>query len=150
MTLLFCDHTIILSSFCYPPTPLALVAMAMTTAATGGSNKRKSSSSGGNQQQPHGIPWVEKYRPRTLDEVVGNEDTLIRLRAVAADGNVPNLILCGPPGTGKVRGHFFVCEFETMNHHNIYIYIYSKIACKILNAFIIAIVIYLSFPRRRS
>lgn len=53
------------------------------------------------QQQQHGIPWVEKYRPRSLDDVVGNEDTLIRLRAVAADGNVPNLILCGPPGTGK-------------------------------------------------
>ena len=48
------------------------------------------------------VPWVEKYRPRNLDDVVGNEDTLIRLRAIAEDGNMPNLILCGPPGTGKV------------------------------------------------
>ena len=49
------------------------------------------------------VPWVEKYRPRNLDDVVGNEDTLVRLRAIAEDGNMPNLILCGPPGTGKVR-----------------------------------------------
>ncbi len=48
------------------------------------------------------VPWVEKYRPRNLDDVVGNEDTLVRLRAIAEDGNMPNLILCGPPGTGKV------------------------------------------------
>ena len=48
------------------------------------------------------VPWVEKYRPRTLDDVVGNDDTLVRLRAIAEDGNMPNLILCGPPGTGKV------------------------------------------------
>lgn len=47
------------------------------------------------------VPWVEKYRPRTLDEVVGNHETLVRLRAIARDGNMPNLILCGPPGTGK-------------------------------------------------
>jgi len=49
------------------------------------------------------VPWVEKYRPRNLDDVVGNEDTLVRLRAIAEDGNMPNLSLCGPPGTGKVR-----------------------------------------------
>jgi replication factor C subunit 2/4 len=51
------------------------------------------------------IPWIEKYRPQTLDQVVGNEETLVRLQAIAQDGNLPNLILCGPPGTGKVRYH---------------------------------------------
>jgi len=47
------------------------------------------------------VPWVEKYRPRTLQDVLGNEDTVLRLQAIAKDGNLPNLILCGPPGTGK-------------------------------------------------
>lgn len=47
------------------------------------------------------VPWVEKYRPRNLSDVLGNEETIIRLRAIAKDGNMPNLILCGPPGTGK-------------------------------------------------
>ena len=44
------------------------------------------------------IPWIEKYRPETLDQMVGNEETLVRLQAIAKDGNLPNLILSGPPG----------------------------------------------------
>jgi replication factor C subunit 2/4 len=48
------------------------------------------------------VPWIEKYRPQLLTDVVGNEETLVRLQAIAKDGNLPNLILCGPPGTGKV------------------------------------------------
>jgi replication-associated recombination protein RarA len=50
----------------------------------------------------YSLPWVEKYRPLTLDQVVGNEDTISRLQAISEDGNMPNLILSGPPGTGKV------------------------------------------------
>jgi replication factor C subunit 2/4 len=53
----------------------------------------------------YAMPWVEKYRPLTLDQVVGNEDTITRLQAIAEDGNMPNLILSGPPGTGKVSMH---------------------------------------------
>ena len=49
------------------------------------------------------VPWVERYRPQKLADVVGNEETLVRLSAIARDGNMPNLILSGPPGTGKVR-----------------------------------------------
>jgi len=49
---------------------------------------------------PYQVPWVEKFRPRSLDDVLGNEDTVQRLRAIAKDGNMPNLILSGPPGTG--------------------------------------------------
>jgi hypothetical protein len=50
--------------------------------------------------QGYQIPFVEKYRPRSLDDVLGNKETVLRLRAIAKDGNLPNLILCGPPGTG--------------------------------------------------
>lgn len=46
-------------------------------------------------------PWVEKYRPNKLSSVVGNSETVGRLSAIAVDGNMPNLILSGPPGTGK-------------------------------------------------
>eukprot|EP00923_Selenidium_pygospionis_P010860 GHVN01019017.1.p3 GENE.GHVN01019017.1~~GHVN01019017.1.p3 ORF type:complete len:309 (-),score=41.17 GHVN01019017.1:646-1572(-) len=45
--------------------------------------------------------WVEKYRPVTLDEVEGNEHTIKRLRTIAKEGNVPNVLIAGPPGTGK-------------------------------------------------
>jgi replication factor C subunit 2/4 len=54
------------------------------------------------------IPWIEKYRPQKLVDIVGNEETLIRLQAIANDGNLPNLILCGPPGTGKVRDYLLL------------------------------------------
>lgn len=47
------------------------------------------------------VPWVEKYRPLTLDEVVGNERIVQQLRAIALQGNMPHLILVGPPGCGK-------------------------------------------------
>jgi replication factor C subunit 2/4 len=58
----------------------------------------KSGGIGGGAYQ---VPWIEKYRPQLLQDVVGNEETLVRLQAIAKDGNLPHLILCGPPGTGK-------------------------------------------------
>uniref|UniRef100_A0A1I7VKG8 Replication factor C subunit 2 n=2 Tax=Loa loa TaxID=7209 RepID=A0A1I7VKG8_LOALO len=47
------------------------------------------------------IPWVEKYRPKMLSEVVGNEFVVQRLAAFAKQGNTPNIIISGPPGCGK-------------------------------------------------
>lgn len=47
------------------------------------------------------LPWVEKYRPQTLDDMVGNDAIMERLRVVAKQGNMPHLLLAGPPGTGK-------------------------------------------------
>ncbi|PHJ24950.1 replication factor c subunit [Cystoisospora suis] len=45
--------------------------------------------------------WIEKYRPESLDDVVGNEEVLRRLKIIAREGNMPHLMLAGPPGTGK-------------------------------------------------
>lgn len=47
------------------------------------------------------LPWVEKYRPKKLDDIVGNEETVERLKLIAADGNMPHMILSGLPGIGK-------------------------------------------------
>ncbi|KAI5294387.1 replication factor C subunit 4 [Ascosphaera acerosa] len=47
------------------------------------------------------LPWVEKYRPVTLDDVVGNTETIERLKIIARDGNMPHLIISGTPGIGK-------------------------------------------------
>lgn len=45
--------------------------------------------------------WIEKYRPKLLADVIGNTDITKRLEVIAKEGNMPNLLLCGPPGTGK-------------------------------------------------
>ncbi|HEY4704934.1 MAG TPA: replication factor C small subunit [Thermoplasmata archaeon] len=45
--------------------------------------------------------WVEKYRPATLDEVVGQEEIVARLKAYVRAGNLPHLLFAGPAGTGK-------------------------------------------------
>ena len=36
-----------------------------------------------------------------LEDVVGNQDIVQRLTAIAKDGCMPNVIISGPPGTGK-------------------------------------------------
>jgi replication factor C small subunit len=45
--------------------------------------------------------WTEKYRPKTLDEVVGQKHVTERLKAYVQTGNMPHLLLTGPAGTGK-------------------------------------------------
>ncbi|KAI9101280.1 P-loop containing nucleoside triphosphate hydrolase protein [Phlyctochytrium arcticum] len=47
------------------------------------------------------LPWVEKYRPVVLKDIVGNEETVSRLQIIGQEGNMPNIIISGPPGIGK-------------------------------------------------
>jgi len=47
------------------------------------------------------LPWVEKHRPRVLGDIVGNVDTIERLKVIARDGNCPHIIISGTPGIGK-------------------------------------------------
>ena len=44
---------------------------------------------------------MEKYRPIFLNDVVGNEETVERLKIIARDGNMPHMIISGMPGIGK-------------------------------------------------
>lgn len=45
--------------------------------------------------------WTEKHRPDTLDEVVGQEKIIERLKAFVDEGTIPHLMFAGPAGTGK-------------------------------------------------
>ena len=45
--------------------------------------------------------WIEKYRPKTLSEVVGQTDIVERLQSYVNARNLPHLMFAGPAGTGK-------------------------------------------------
>ncbi|MBI5226718.1 replication factor C small subunit [Candidatus Micrarchaeota archaeon] len=47
------------------------------------------------------IPWVEKYRPQKLSDVVGQTLAVSRLQAYVKAKNVPHMLYAGPPGCGK-------------------------------------------------
>lgn len=55
----------------------------------------------GRSDSGHDLPWVEKYRPVFLDDVVGNTETVERLKIIAKEGNLPHIIISGMPGIGK-------------------------------------------------
>jgi replication factor C small subunit len=45
--------------------------------------------------------WAEKYRPKTLSNIVDQKDIVERLKSFVQSRNVPHCIFAGPPGTGK-------------------------------------------------
>lgn len=45
--------------------------------------------------------WIEKYRPRSLKDVVGQKDIVDRLQSYVVAKNLPHLMFAGPAGTGK-------------------------------------------------
>ena len=52
-------------------------------------------------QSNENIPWVEKYRPTTVDKIVLDESNRIVFNNILNTGCFPNLLFYGPPGTGK-------------------------------------------------
>jgi replication factor C small subunit len=47
------------------------------------------------------LPWTEKYRPKSLEEVIGQKQIVERLKAFVKQGNFPNMIFAGSAGVGK-------------------------------------------------
>ena len=45
--------------------------------------------------------WVEKYRPTTLDNYIGNEHLKDKVSVYLESGDLPHLLLYGKAGTGK-------------------------------------------------
>lgn len=68
-------------------------------------------------------PLAERFRPRTLDEVVGQPKLLGKdkpLRRLIESGRLPSMLLWGPPGCGKTTlarllAHVLSYEYETMS-----------------------------------
>ncbi|XP_035719195.1 replication factor C subunit 5-like isoform X1 [Vespa mandarinia] len=47
------------------------------------------------------LPWVEKYRPKKLEELISHEEILKTINKFIDENQLPHLLLYGPPGTGK-------------------------------------------------
>ena len=45
--------------------------------------------------------WVDKYRPKTFKEIIGQEYFIKRIKAFIESKNLPHLLFAGSPGTGK-------------------------------------------------
>jgi len=45
--------------------------------------------------------WAEKYRPKSLIDIVDQKEIVERLKSFVKSRNVPHCIFAGPPGTGK-------------------------------------------------
>lgn len=63
--------------------------------------KQDASSGQGIMSRTDTLPWVEKYRPHSLDGVVGNDGVVSTIREFVKQRQIPHLLFYGPPGTGK-------------------------------------------------
>lgn len=56
------------------------------------------------------VLWVERYRPRKVQDCILPQATKQNFLRIVAEGTVPNLILRGSPGTGKTTVARAMCE----------------------------------------
>ncbi|KAL8594455.1 Replication factor C (RF-C) subunit [Nucella lapillus] len=47
------------------------------------------------------LPWVEKYRPQQLDDLISHTDIIGTIQRFIEEDRLPHLLFYGPPGTGK-------------------------------------------------
>ena len=54
--------------------------------------------------------WVEKYRPKTIEECILPEATKKTFQSFLDKGEIPNMLLAGPPGIGKTTVAKALCK----------------------------------------
>lgn len=56
------------------------------------------------------IPWIEKYRPKKISEIVSQNESISILKNTLKTGELPHLLLYGSPGTGKTSLILALCN----------------------------------------
>ena len=64
--------------------------------------------------------WVEKYRPNSLDNYIGNDHLKSKVSVYLESGDIPHLLLFGRAGTGKTTlanllVHNIDCDYLYIN-----------------------------------
>jgi DNA polymerase III delta prime subunit len=71
-------------------------------------------------RRPNPSIWVDKYRPRNLDDVIGHDDIKNVIKNAIDTGDLPHLLLYGMPGTGKTSiTHAMIRELYGDNDLNV-------------------------------
>ncbi|KAG0038502.1 Subunit of heteropentameric Replication factor C (RF-C) [Podila clonocystis] len=72
-----------------------------TKKSKGKSTETKDFQAASNAASDATLPWVEKYRPVTLDDLVSHKDITSTIERFIDENRLPHMLLYGPPGTGK-------------------------------------------------
>jgi hypothetical protein len=64
----------------------------------GASTSKAVPETGSKRNDPANQPWIEKYRPQTLDDVAANKEIVGTIKRLTDENRLPHLLLYGPPG----------------------------------------------------
>ena len=70
------------------------------------------------QLEKTNLPWIEKYRPKTFDNLIINECILNTIQNYIAMSTLPHIFLYGPSGTGKTSFILSIVNsiYNNLNH----------------------------------
>ena len=53
------------------------------------------------EEQVNTLPWIEKYRPKVLNDLISHQHIITALKGFIETKYMPHMLFYGPPGTGK-------------------------------------------------